>query len=155
MNVLKVFLMGVAAACAAVALGGVWFMTKGFVVTGGVLFLGLGALSVAIFRQAQRYMVIASESQKEQFEETVRELAEKNGGVVPISTVLSRTGLPRDTAEVRMRQLIGKGIFELDFGDNGEMRYKLTPLDEARAQLAALQDERSVERQPKRPTVRS
>ncbi len=155
MNVLRIFLMGVAAGCALVAAGGVWFMVNGHALIGLPVFLGAGALAVTIFRQAQRTMVIATETQREQFEETVRELAEKNGGVVAISTVVNRTGVPRDTADVRMRQLIGKGVFELDFGENGEVRYKLTPLDEARAQLAALQDERSAERQPKRPTVRS
>ncbi len=154
MNVLRVFLMGVAAACALVAASGVWVMAQGHVLIGGVLFLVPAALSVAIFRQSQRVMVVATEQQREQFEENVRELAEKNGGVVPIAAIVNRTGVPRDTAEVRMRQLIGKGVFELDFGENGEVRYKLTPFDEARAQLAALQDQRTGERLAKRPTVR-
>lgn len=138
MGVLKVFLY---ACAAAFLLGGLLpGYVFGFGVITGLVALGGAGLSYATFRAAKGFDVQASESQKVQLEQTARRLAEKNGGSVALSAVMHATGLPKDAATVRMRELVGRGVFELDFGANGEMLFKLTPMDEARAQLAALRD---------------
>jgi len=140
MNVLRVFLTGVAVAFGAAALGGLWVMTTGHWLIGGVLFAGAGALSYVILGQSRTVTIQSTQGQKAQLETTVKMLAERNGGVVPVSAIMNATGFTRDRAEQEMRPLIGRGVVELGFADNGEMTFKLTPLDEARAQLAAMRD---------------
>ena len=48
---------------------------------------------------------------------------------------MKASGLTRDEATARMRQLTGRGLFDLDFDANGQMVWKLSP-DAGRAQLA-------------------
>jgi pilus assembly protein TadC len=140
MNVLRIFVMGVAAIFGGVALGGAGLIASGHWIVGGALALLCAPVSFAVYKQSRTYQIKASQDQVRQFEETVRLLAVKNGGLLPISTIVSTTGSSRDDVEPQMRALIGRGIFELDFGENGEMQFRLTPLDEARAQVARLQD---------------
>jgi membrane-bound ClpP family serine protease len=88
------------------------------------------------FQQARKFNVQASESQSLQLEQIYRSLAQKGGGTVALSALLNATGQPKVQLERRMRELVGRGICELDFSGAGEVQYKLTPGDEARAQLS-------------------
>lgn len=107
--------------------------------TGLVLAVG-GGLAFVTWRAARGYEVSASRSQKVQFEQVVKLLAEKNGGTVGLQAILNATGETKESAQTKLRELIGRGIVEMDFGSNGEMLFKLTPLDEARANLASMRD---------------
>lgn len=102
------------------------------------LALGAGALSLAIFRQAVRFGRLASTEDAVRFEATVRRLAAETEGVVRLDALVAASGLPSETIIDRMRTLSGRGVCELDFGPEGETRYRLTPIDEARASLAAM-----------------
>jgi hypothetical protein len=105
------------------------------------LALAIGCvLAFFMYRAAQTFTVQASESQKVQLEQSYRSLAAQNGGVVPIGALMKATGQSKETVQQRMRELIGKGICELDFSPAGEVQYKLTPMDEARAQLAGMRE---------------
>jgi len=69
------------------------------------------------------------------FSEMALALAKKNGGQVQVEQVAKASGLTREEATARMRQLTGRGLFDLDFDANGQMVWKLSP-DAGRAQLA-------------------
>jgi len=71
------------------------------------------------------------------FSEVALSLAKKSGGQVQVDQVAKASGLSRDEATTRMRQLTGRGLFDLDFDANGQMVWKLTP-DAGRAQLAEI-----------------
>lgn len=101
-----------------------------------------GVLAFLTYKGAAKFGVQAESGQKVQFEEAVRRLAEKNGGVVSLQAVMHATGEDQAGAQAKMRELAGRGVCELDFGPNGEMQFKLTPNDEARAQLAAMSERR-------------
>lgn len=109
-----------------------------------LLFVGLpialvsGGLGWLTLKQAAKFGVQADAGFKLQFEQTVRRLAEKNGGAVSLHAILTATGEPQPSAQAKLRELTGRGVIELDFGPNGETQYKLTPLDEARANLATM-----------------
>lgn len=107
--------------------------------TGIALAIGL-VLAYFTFRAGRTFNIKASESQKVQLEDTYRALAAKNDGVVPVHALMQATGQPKETVQQRMRELVGRGICELDFSPAGEVQYKLTPMDEARAQLAAMNE---------------
>jgi hypothetical protein len=64
-------------------------------------------------------------------------LARKNGGQVQVDQVAKASGLPREEATARMRQLTGRGLFDMNFDENGQMFWKLSP-DAGRAQLAEM-----------------
>jgi hypothetical protein len=138
MNVLRGVLYFFAGVFVAVPL--VWMGIFGFGLV-GALGLAVGSvLAYFTYKQAQTFEVQASDSQKVQLEQTYRQLAEKNSGVVGVSQLVNATGMSKDQIQGRMRELVGKGICDLDFAANGEMQYKLTPLDGARAELAQLRD---------------
>src|SRR5262249_60797212 len=77
------------------------------------------------------------ESGDRHFSEVALSLAKKSGGQVQVDQVAKASGLSRDEATARMRQLTGRGLFDLDFDANGQMVWKLTP-DAGRAQLAEI-----------------
>lgn len=144
MNVLKGFLYVCAGAFAlgGLALGALlgkltWFIGLPVIAVG----LGLGW---AVWKAARRFNVQQSESQKLQFEATVRQLAERNGGTVGVQAIQHATGVPKEEIQERMRALMGRGVVEMDFGANGEMLFRLTPMDEARADLARLHERERV-----------
>jgi Flp pilus assembly protein TadB len=139
MGVLRVFLY----LCAAgFALGGLlvaWlvnFASTFFAVL--VLAAGL-ALAYVTFRAARKYQVAQSLEQRGQFEETYRQLAARNGGVVALDAIAKATGGSREETQAKMRELIGRGVCEMDFGPDGQLLFRLTPADAARAQLASMQ----------------
>lgn len=139
MNVLKSFLYFMASLFVAVPL--VLLITVPFWKMLWLLLLVVGAvLAFFTYRAGKSFTVKASDNQKLQLEQTYRMLAAKNGGVVPVSALMAATGYDKQTVQERMREVIGRGIAELDFSPNGEVLYKLTPMDEARAQLAAMHE---------------
>ena len=140
MGVLKAFLF----ACAgAFALGGV--------VVGGLLMkvtwlIGLPVIAVGLalgyftLKAARNFGVQAVEHQAVQFEQTLKQLAQKNGGSVSLQALVAATGHSQDEVQQKSRELMGRGVCEMDFGPNGEVLYKLTPFDEARASLVGARE---------------
>lgn len=106
-----------------------------FTLLGAAGGFGLGYLT---FNAAKTFGVANEVQKKEQLEQTARTLAQKNGGTVAMSALMSATGETKEALQPRMRALVGAGVFELDFGANGEMLFKLSPMDEARANLASM-----------------
>jgi hypothetical protein len=56
---------------------------------------------------------------------------------VALDQVARASGLASEEAQNKMRRLTGRGIFDLDFDEGGQMVFKLSP-DAGRAQLAEL-----------------
>jgi hypothetical protein len=105
---------------------------SGLIVGGVVCAFGLGL--VAIGRKRAR---VEAENDERSFLEMAIALARKNGGQVSIDPVCKASGLSKDEATARMRQLTGRGVFDLDFDGSGQMVWKLSP-DAGRAQLAEI-----------------
>src|SRR6267378_4300074 len=100
---------------------------SGLVVGGVVAVVGLGLVAAGRKRARMEH-----EHDDLHFSEMALALAKKNGGQ---EQVVKASGLTRDEATSRMRQLTGRGLFDLDFDANGQMVWKLSP-DAGRAQLA-------------------
>ena len=77
------------------------------------------------------------ENEDRGFTDLATALARKNAGKVSLDQVARASGLPSAEAQAKMRQLTGRGLFELDFDEGGQMVFKLSP-DASRAQLAEL-----------------
>jgi len=105
---------------------------SGLVVGVVVAVIGLGL--VAVGRKRAR---VEHETDDRHFSEVALALAKKNNGQVQVDQVAKASGLSRDEATARMRQLTGRGLFDLDFDANGQMVWKLSP-DAGRAQLAEI-----------------
>ena len=114
----------------------VWIKLAGFGLFGGIALAAGAGLAYVTFQQARKFNVQQSDNQKAQLETTYRSLAAKNAGVVSMSQLLNATGLSKDQLQHDMRELVGRGVCDLDFSANGEMQYKLSPIDNARAELA-------------------
>lgn len=140
MNVLRVFLMAVASVIGGLGVAGLALAANGHWLVGGAMFAVSAPVAWAVYRQSRQYTVRSSEDQKAQLEATVKQLAAMNDGVVPMSAILKATSFPKERAEQEMRALIGKGICEMDFSADGEMLFRLTPMDEARAQLMSMSE---------------
>lgn len=112
-----------------------WMFFPAAVVAAGGL-----ALSLWVFRSARRFVERERVRSRERFEADLRRLAQAQGGVVSLEQIVRTTGEPRGEVQQRMRALIGRGVFQLDVGDQGEMIFRLTPLDEARASLESLRE---------------
>jgi hypothetical protein len=104
----------------------------GFIV--GMAFTAAGVVTVAAGRRRAR---IERENDERGFEELATALASKNGGQLRLDQIAKASGLPSDEAQGRMRTLTGRGLFELDFDQSGQMVFKLSG-DAGRAQLANL-----------------
>ncbi len=100
----------------------------------------LGGLSYLTFKQAKKFGAQADASMDADFEQTVRELAAKSNGQVALTQLVSHTGLTQAEVQKKMHALMGRGVCEMDFGPNGEELFKLTPLDEARANIAKMSE---------------
>ena len=109
------------------------FVDLSGLVVGGIV-CAVGLVLVAAGRKRAR---IETENDQRTFSEMAMALARKNGGRVQVDQVAKASGLPRDEATARMRQLTGRGLFDLEFDDNGQMVWKLSP-DAGRAQLAEM-----------------
>jgi hypothetical protein len=93
----------------------------------GALLMGAGA----------RRGKLERENEDRGFTDLATALARKNGGRVALDQVARASGLANDEAKSRMRRLTGRGLFEVDFDESGQMVFKLSP-DAGRAQLAEL-----------------
>jgi len=136
MGVLRGFLFFCAAGFALAGLVVVKLFGLGII--GLVGLAGGGALAYLTFNAAKNFGVANAVQKTQQLEQIARSLAEKNGGTVAMGAILNATGETKESATPKMRELVGRGVFELDFGANGEMLFKLSPMDEARANLAAM-----------------
>ena len=116
-------------------------MLKGFRsftdLSGLVVGLVVVAVGVGIMIAGRKRARFEQESDDRHFSEVALSLAKKSGGQVQVDQVAKASGLSRDEATTRMRQLTGRGLFDLDFDANGQMVWKLTP-DAGRAQLAEI-----------------
>src|SRR6266849_5712932 len=115
--------------------------TGGILFFGGVVLLVLGGLPVAagvlLMAAGSRRGKLERENEDRGFTDLATSLARKNGGRVALDQVARASGLPSAEAQAKMRQLTGRGLFELDFDEGGQMIFKLSP-DAGRAQLAEL-----------------
>ena len=113
--------------------GGMFSNLLAFLVLGGIP-AGIGLVLIAAGRKRGR---IESENDERNFSDMAMALARKNGGQVMVDAVCKASGLTKDEATARMRELTGRGMFDLDFDANGQMVWKLSP-DAGRAQLAEM-----------------
>jgi hypothetical protein len=100
----------------------------------GLVVLGVGVGIVFAGRKRARF---EQESDDRHFSEVALAVAKQNGGQVQVDQVAKASGLSRDEATARMRQLTGRGLFDLDFDANGQMVWKVSP-NAGRAQLAEM-----------------
>lgn len=109
-----------------------------------VLVLGAmpAAAGLALIGAGNKRAKVEKENAERGFAEMATALANKNGGVVLLDQLCKASGLPKEEATAKMRELTGRGLFDLDFDANGQMTYKLSP-DAGRAQLAELSGGRS------------
>ena len=118
-------------------------MLRGFTgfndLSGLVVGLVVFAVGVGIVLAGRKRARFEQESDDRHFSEVALSLAKKSGGQVQVDQVAKASGLSRDEATARMRQLTGRGLFDLDFDTNGQMVWKLSP-DAGRAQLAEVAD---------------
>src|SRR5207237_8034339 len=98
----------------------------------GVVVAAIGLALVAVGRKRAR---VEHETDDRHFSEVALALAKKNNGQVQVDQVAKASGLSRDEATARMRQLTGRGLCALAFEAQGQMLGKLAP-DPGRAQLA-------------------
>ena len=94
----------------------------------------VGVFTVIAGRKRAR---IEEETDRRGFEELATSLARKNSGQIRVDQIAKASGLPGEEAQERMRALTGRGLFDLDFDENGQMVFKLSR-DAGRAQLAEL-----------------
>ena len=109
------------------------FVDLSGLVVGGVV-LAVGVALVAVGRKRAR---LEAENDDRNFSDTAMALARKNAGQVQIDALCKASGLPREEATAKMRQLTGRGLFDMDFDPNGQVVWKLSP-DAGRAQLAEM-----------------
>ena len=111
---------------------------QGFVDLSGLVVGGVvAAVGLALVAAGRKRARMEHEHDDRNFTEVTVSLAKKNGGQVQVEQVAKASGLSRDEATQRMRQLTGRGLFDLDFDANGQMVWKLSP-DAGRAQLAEI-----------------
>ena len=103
--------------------------------------LVLGALPAAagalLMAAGARRGKLERQNEDRGFADLATALARNNGGRVALDQVARASGLPNDEAQSKMRRLTGRGLFELDFDEGGQVVFKLSP-DAGRAQLAEL-----------------
>lgn len=128
------------------ALGGLVFI--GPLVTGkgsmfsnllAVLVLGVipAAAGLGLIGAGNRRAKVEKENAERGFEELATGFAKKHQGAVTLAQICTASGLPKDEATAKMRELTGRGLFDLDFDANGQMNYKLSA-EAGKAQLAEL-----------------
>ena len=109
------------------------FVDLSGLVVGGIV-LAVGLALIAVGRKRAR---VETENDERNFSDMAMALARKNGGQVQVDAVCKASGLTKDEATARMRELTGRGLFDLDFDPNGQMVWKVSP-DAGRAQLAEM-----------------
>lgn len=129
-------------------LGGAFalLMMKAFLVDKGQGFVDLSglvvgavvlAIGLALVAAGRKRVRVEHEADQRNFSDMALALARKNGGQVQVDAVCKASGLSREEATSRMRELTGRGLFDLDFDAGGQMVWKLSP-DAGRAQLAEM-----------------
>lgn len=117
------------------AIGGLAFIGPAITGAGGrfpslmaVLVLGAlpAAIGLSLITIGSRRSKLEAENDERGFSEMTVALARKNGGQIALDQVCKASGLPKDEATARMRTLTGRGLFDMDFDDNGQMSWKLT-----------------------------
>ena len=109
------------------------FVDLSGLVVGAVVF----AVGVGIALAGVKRGRVERENDDRNFSEMATTLAKRSGGQVQVEAVCKASGLSRDEATARMRELAGRGLFDLDFDANGQMVWKLSA-DAGRAQLAEI-----------------
>ena len=109
------------------------FVDLSGLVVGGIVF----AVGVAIVIAGRKRTRVEQENDERGFSDLALALAKKNGGLVQVDAVCKASGLSKEEATARMRELTGRGLFDLDFDGNGQMVWKVSP-DAGRAQLAEM-----------------
>jgi hypothetical protein len=129
-------------------LGGLFslLMTKAFLVDKGQGFVDLSglvvgcvvlAIGLGLVAMGRKRARVETENDQRNFTELALAIAKKNEGQVQVDQVCKASGLPKDEATAKMRELTGRGLFDLDFDGNGQMVWKLSA-DAGRAQLAEM-----------------
>lgn len=129
-------------------LGGAFalLMMKAFLVDKGQGFVDLSglvvgaavlAVGVALVAMGRKRTRVEQENDARNFSDLAVALAKKAGGAVQVDAVCKASGLSREEATSRMRELTGRGLFDLDFDEGGQMVWKLSA-GAGRAQLAEL-----------------
>jgi hypothetical protein len=93
----------------------------------GLLLLGAGRKRVRL----------EAEHDERGFAELATSLAKQGGGSVGLDPICKASGLSSSEAQARMRALTGRGLFDLDFDEGGQMVFKLSG-NAGQAQLAQL-----------------
>jgi hypothetical protein len=111
--------------------------SRGFADLAG-LFVGaiVCALGIGLVLFGRSRSRVEAENDERNFSDAVLALAKKNGQVT-VDQVCKVSGLSREDATTRMRALTGRGFFDIDFDQAGQMVWKLSP-DAGRAQLAEM-----------------
>jgi len=104
-----------------------------------VLVLGAApaAAGLALIGAGNRRAKVEKENDQRGFEELALNFARKHEGAITLAQICTASGLPKDEATSKMRELTGRGLFDLDFDANGQMTYKVSA-DAGKAQLAEL-----------------
>ncbi len=111
---------------------------QGFVDLSGLVVGGVvAAVGIALVAVGRKRARVEQENDERNFSAMAVALAKKNGGQVQIDAVCKASGLAKDEATAKMRELTGRGLFDLDFDGGGQMVWKLSA-DPGRAQLAEL-----------------
>lgn len=102
------------------------------------LFVGavICAIGVAVLLFGRRRSHLEVERDERNFADAVLGLARKHGQLT-VDQVCKVSGFSREEAQARMRALTGRGLFDLDFDQAGQMVWKLSP-NAGQAQLAEL-----------------
>jgi hypothetical protein len=106
------------------------FVDLSGLVAGGVV-LAVGLVLIGMGRKRAK---VETENDERNFTDLALAIAKKNSGQVLVEQVCKASGLPKEEATAKMRELTGRGLFDLDFDGNGQMVWKLSP-DASRPQL--------------------
>lgn len=139
MKVLKGFLFFAAGSLALGTLGLAWLVSLLHWFPAVLVSAGGLTSSFFLFRAAQGFGSKAEQRQREGFERTLRMLAAQNEGSVRLDAIVAASGQGREEVQKQMRELMGRGVCQLGFGAEGEMVFEMTPMEESRQDLAALQ----------------
>ena len=98
------------------------FVDLSGLVVGGVV-LAIGLVLIGMGRKRAK---VETENDARNFTDLAMALAKKNSGQVLLDQVCKASGLPREDATAKMRELTGRGLFDMDFDGNGQMIWKLS-----------------------------
>ena len=97
------------------------FVDLSGLVVGGVV-LAIGLVLIGMGRKRAK---VETENDERNFTDLALAIAKKNSGQVLVDQVCKASGLPKEEATAKMRELTGRGLFDMDFDGNGQMVWKL------------------------------